>query len=267
MRLPWRLIWLEIFQPHGLLALAAAGQQHHGARQRCAPGTALGQLGGVGHHVELEVAEHALHRRPQTAQALGIGLGLRPHRRQGGVGRARQPGHALGLVQGFIVQPGVGQHQRHTLRAAGSYQIGPDFGFHQDADGGPQVAQKPCHRAGRVPRLPDLHVTGLQQFFALGAARGGAVGEQQAHARQLLAQRAQQDGGSTRFAQRDGVYPNQRPSRRGVATHWHIAVVAKTLGHAQAVAGLGQGAAAQLAAQQWLGRPGQGRIQPQGKAR
>ncbi len=61
---------------------------------------------------------------------------------------------------------------------------------------------------------------GQQQLFALGAAGGGAVGEQQAHAGQLLAQLGQQNGGGPGFAQRYGVDPDKAVQRVGAA--WGI---------------------------------------------
>jgi hypothetical protein len=79
--------------------------------------------------------------------------------------------------------------------------LGPDLGFHQDADARLEVIQKTRHGTGRVPRLPDLHVARAQQLFTFGASRGGAVRQQQAQPRHLLAQSRQQNRRCPRLAE------------------------------------------------------------------
>ena len=84
-------------QPGRFLALARTGQQHHRASQAVAPGPAMCQQLGRGLRIELHVAEDALHRSAERTQPLGVGLGLRPDRRQravGGPGQPRQPQRA-----------------------------------------------------------------------------------------------------------------------------------------------------------------------------
>ena len=246
---------LQNIEPQGFFALAAAGQQYHGPRLGGAPGPTLRQLRAVGLDVELQVAENPLHRCPERAQALGVRFGLRPHRRQAPVGRTRQPAQALRFAQRGVVQARIGQHQGNALAAARCHQIRPNLGLHQDAQRRAELAQKALHGSRCVPGLPDLHVARLQQFGTFGTAGGRAVGQQQAHARQRTPQRGQQDGGSARFAQRDGMQPDEARFRR-------LAVAAEALFHRHGIAGLGHGAAAQLAAQQRLGCPGQGAVKP-----
>jgi len=57
-----------------------------------------------------------------------------------------------------------------------------------------------------------LHVAlvGLQQCLAGVAARGRAMGEQQAHAWDVLAQGLHQGGGGTGLTQRHGMHPHHR---------------------------------------------------------
>ena len=260
-----RLQRLQGLQPQRFFALARAGQQHHGALLPGTPGAALGQLQGIGLHVELQIAHHSLHRRAQAAQALGVGLGLCPHRRQPRVGRARQPRQALGLAQRRGIEPGIGQHQRHALGAANGHQIGPDLGFHQQAKLRTKVAHKTLHSTGGIPWQPGLQIAGLQQFGPFGAARGGAMGEQHAHGGPARTQCRQQDGGGACFPQGDGVNPHQRRLARLRHTRGAV-VVAKALGNVLGVARLGLGTAAQLAPQQRLRRPSQGAVEPKHRA-
>ena len=246
-------------QQHGLLALAAAGQQHHRAGQAGLPLPGALQQRSVRTRIEFQVAEHAAHGRTQQAQAPGIVLGLRPGGGQGGIGRARQRRHAQRLAQRFVAEPRVGQRQRHALFAADGDQVGPHFGLHEHADRGPELLHEAAHGRWGIPGLPDLQVAGLQQPAAFGAARGRAMGQQQAHAGQALAQRGQQDGGSARLTQRYGMNPD--PPAASVLPQRGRLVAAKALGNVLGIDGLGLGAAQQLAAQQRLRRPGHGAVQ------
>ena len=145
---------------------------------------------------------------------------------------------------------------------AGPGQIGPDLGFHQDADAGLEVIQKTPHRRRRVPGLPALHVARLQQAGTLQPAGGGAMGEQQAHARQSLAQARQQRRSGAGFAQRYGMHPDgiaiARPGLSGI--------VSKALRHGLQVARLHLAPARELAAHQRLHQPHQQGIQQAGHA-
>ena len=257
--------FLDLLQPHGLFALAAAGQQHHGAAGAGAPLAAPLQQLCVGHHVELEVAQHTTHRRAHGREPRGVFLRLGPDGRQAAIRRPRQGRQALRLAQRCFVESRIRQHQRNAPLPAARHQVGPHLGFHQDADGRAELAQEAPHRTRRVPGLPHLHVTGQQQLFALGPPRRGAVGEQQAHARQLLSQLGQQDGGGPGFAQRHRMHPH-KPAQRVGAAVGHQAVdggrvPAKALAHRVGVPWLDHRTAAQLAAQQRLRAPGQQRIQ------
>ena len=244
-----------------LLAFAAAGQHHHRTRRTVAPLRALRQLRGIGQHIELEIAQHAVHRRRQCAQALRIGLGLGPDRGQRLVGRHGQRRQLQGLVQRLAVEPRIGQRQRHAARAADRGQVGPDFGFHQHADGGPELRNEALDGAARIPGLPDLQIAAAQQLLAFGAARGRAVREQQAHVGQLRAQRGDQDRRGARLAQRNRMHPD--PAARAIAPQAFGLVMAKAFLDLESVARLGTRALAQLAPQQRLRRPGQRRIQRQ----
>ena len=51
-----------------------------------------------------------------------------------------------------------------------------------------EMLEEPLHHSMRVPRLPDLHISGLQQPLPLGAAGCRAMAEHQSHARQGQAQ-------------------------------------------------------------------------------
>jgi hypothetical protein len=65
---------------------------------------------------------------------------------------------ALGRGQRFVVEPRIGQHQRNAALGTGGGQLGPDLGFHEDADArlGSLFQKARARRLGRVPRLPDL---------------------------------------------------------------------------------------------------------------
>ena len=119
---------------------------------------------------------------------------------------------------------------------------------------GLEMLQEARHRLRRVPRLPDLHVTVLQQSGAHGPPGGGAVREQQPQSWPRGAKRFQQDAGRTRLAQRHRVDP--QPSRIG-----GHGVVAEPLVHRHRVAGLRTGSARELSAQKRLRQPGQQGVQ------
>ena len=268
--MPYSPFLFECVDPQGFLALAAAGQQDDGAGTGAAPLPALRPGRGIRHHVELEIAEHAAHRGAHLAQALGIGFGLRPDGGKAGVGRPGEPRQAPRAVTRLGIQPCVGQQKRHAVLAAAIRQVGPDLRFHQHADGRAEAAKKPLHRARRVPRLPDLDVTGLQQFFSFGPARGGAVRQQQAHARQQRAQFLEQDRGRPGFAQRHRVHPHEASGQAVVIVRagrseavQRLGIAAEALAHGEGVAGLGARAPRQLAPQQGLRSPERARIHPE----
>ncbi len=119
------------------------------------------------------------------------------------------------------------------MGAAALHPVRPDFGFEQHPQRGPELLQKALHRRRRVPRLPDLQIARAQQLGPFGAAGGGAVAEQQAQARHLLAQCRQQQGGGAGFAQRHGMHPN--PAAGGLQAR----VVAKALLHVLQIARFG----------------------------
>ena len=79
---------LQGIEPQGFFALARTGQQDDRARQALRPHQGLGELRPIRLGIELQIAQHALHRRTQGAQALCIGRGLGPYRRQAGISRA-----------------------------------------------------------------------------------------------------------------------------------------------------------------------------------
>ena len=141
---------------------------------------------------------------------------------------------------------------------AGRNQIGPDLGLHQDTDIWPELLHKPPHRARAIPGQPHLCVTGLQQPRALGAARGGAVGQQQPHAGQGLTQEYDQQRGGAGLTQRHRMHPDSGPrrSRPGAG------VFAKALRHRLCVQGFCQGPARELAPQTGLRQDHQERVEP-----
>ena len=237
-------------QKSRFFALAAAGQQDHRPSERFAPAPTRVDLVRIRRGIELEVAEHAGHVRPQGPQPRGVGVGLRPHRGQRAVGWARERGQTLRLPERALVQPRIGQRHRHTPARAARDQVGPHLGFHQDAHAGLEVRQEARHGLRGVPRLPDLQVAGLQQSGTFGAPGGGAMGQQQPQARPGRAQRLQQDAGRARLAQRHGVDPE--PAR----LRWN-AVMAEPFLDRHRVAGLRSGPARELAAQKRLRKPGQ----------
>ena len=240
---------------HGLLAFTRAREHGDGPVHGGVPGTPARLLVRIGCGVELEVAEHADHRRAGLAQPRRVVLGLRTGGHQTRVGR-RQQGHALCAAQRLGRQPRIGQHQRHARAPAARDQPGPDLGLHEHADPRAELRDEAARGARRVPGLPDLQVARAQQPRALGPARGRAVREQQPHAGQALAQRGDEHGRGPRLAQRDRMHPDPAAGRG-------LRVVAKALGHMRAIAGLGLRAARELAAQQRLREPGQPAVQAQ----
>ena len=216
------------------------------------------QLIGVGLGIKLEVAHHALHFCTQRLQALRIQRGLRPDGRQCGKRRPCQPGQALRLAQRFVAQARIDQHQWHSQALATMHQIRPHLGLHQDAKIRFEVLQKTLYRIRRVPRLPGLQVAGLQKFQAFGAAGRGAVGKQQAHLWQLLAQSHDQHRNGTRLAQRHRVKPDRGTV---VRRHW-LGIAAKTFANALTITRLHHTAAQQFAFEQRLRQPHQAGIKP-----
>ncbi|MCY1229388.1 hypothetical protein D9M72_417520 [compost metagenome] len=214
-----------------------------------------GQLPRVGRGVELEVAVDPGHLGTQRHQPVRVGLGLRPDGGERRVRRPRQPAEPFGRGARFLVEPRIGQHQRNAALGAGGGHLGPDLGFHQHADARLEAVEKAGDGARRVPRLPDLRVAGLEQLGALLAARGGAVREQDRNARVLAPQFGDQDGGGARLAQRDGMHPALGKAGGGVV------VVAEALLDGHGIAGLGDGAAAQLAADQRLDGGGEDAVE------
>ena len=141
---------------------------------------------------------------------------------------------------------------------ASRHQIGPDLGFHQDAKTGLEMRQKAPHHSRRVPGLPGLQVALFQKFQALGTAGCRAMGEQQAHLRQLFAQCSDQHRCGAGLAQRHGMNPDRRASVRG----HRLVVAAKTLVNELPVTRLHHASAQQFAPQQRLCQPHQAGIEP-----
>ena len=140
-------------------------------------------------------------------------------------------------------------------------QSRPDLSFHQQPQARLEVVEKPRHGRRAVPRLPNLHITGLQQTLAGGAARGGAMREQQPQPRLGLAQRVEQNAGSAGFAQRHGMHPHQfGPRLCGLAK---VVKAAKALVDGHAIAGLAACTSHHLAPQQRLGQPHQQAVKAQ----
>ena len=103
-----------------------------------------------------------------------------------------------------------------------------------------------------------LRIPGLQQASPLGPASGGAVGQQEPHAGQGLAQEHDQQGGRTGLTQRHRMHPDSGPrrSRPGAG------VLAKALRHRLGVQRFCQGPARQLATQTGLRQDHQERVEP-----
>jgi hypothetical protein len=186
-----------------------------------------------------------------------IGLGLGPDGGQRGVRGARQPAEALGGGQRVLVQARVGQHQRDATLGASRRELGPDLGLHQHADAGLEAVQEAGHCGRGVPGLPDLQVAFFQQLGALFPAGGGAVGEQDRDAGVLAPQLGDQDAGGARLAQRDRMNPAPAGAGRG------LVIPAETLLDRMGVAGLGDGAPAQLAPHQRLRESGEDAVEAQ----
>ena len=220
-----------------------------------AQGAALLQQFCAGGRIELDVAGNEYAGSAQCAQALGVMLCLGIGCAKAAVNPLRQAGQALPLAQGFFTQAGIDQCHGYALRVAGGQQLRPDFRFHDQADTGAKGAQKALHGAACVPRQPDLHIAGLQQFLPFLPAGGRAVREQQAQLRLRLAQSLQHDACRARFAQRYGVNPQPLS---GVLLRLRLlvrGVAGKALVRGVQVQRLCHAAPAQLAFEQGLCQP------------
>ncbi len=190
-----------------LLCFPGHRGQHHRAAQALTPAPAQGQQIFAQHEIELQVAHHAHVTGPQGAQALGVGLGLCQHAMHGGQRRAHQALQPAPLGPAALAQARVGQHHGHTRTRSLSLQFRPDLGLHQHTQRRALAGEKAPHGTRCVNGQPGLAVTGLQQGAAGVPPGGRAVGQQQRHAGQALAQGGDQRSGSKGLAQRDRVHP------------------------------------------------------------
>ena len=128
-------------------------------------------------------------------------------------------------------------------------QVGPDFGLHQDADARLEMRQEALHGFGCVPGRPGLHIAIPQQLGAFCAPGGGAMGQQQAHGGQTLAQTGNQPGGRHGLAQRHGMNPDETAVGLGLAC-----ITAKALVHGHQIARFGHAPTLEFDPQKGLGQ-------------
>jgi hypothetical protein len=112
--------------------------------------------------VELDVAEDADALRADGPQALGIGRRLRRHRSERGERRSNERRKAQVAALRFCRQAGVDQRQRHAALRGGGDQVGPQLGFHEQAEARLEVVEKTAAGVGQV-----VGKIGLQQAIAV----------------------------------------------------------------------------------------------------
>ena len=142
--------------------------------------------------------------------------------RQGGGGQARITGVT---TRRFFRKTRIDEQQRYALVLAGSDEVRPQLGFHDDAKLRTKVAQKGLHCPGRVIRQIGAGHRVAEQRFRRGPAGRSHLREQDAIARIAQPQGSDQRLGGARFANRNSVNPERRQTRRGLDG----TVAAKTL--------------------------------------
>ena len=141
-------------------------------------------------------------------QPLGIGGGLGIAAAQAGQRRCHQRADFQIALLRFFRQPRVGQKKRHAGLAAAVHQIGPDFGFHQNAQARAVFIEKLADIGGLVVRqIAALRIG--KKLLGSGAAGGRHLGEQQRRIGKILFQRGRQRHGGAGFPHRHGMYPNR----------------------------------------------------------
>ncbi|CWN45707.1 Uncharacterised protein [Neisseria meningitidis] len=154
------------------------------------------------------IAAHLHGCRAQFRQPRRIRLCLRQTPRQRSGGRTDQAADFQITVQRFFRQPRIRQKQRHTRAPAFPHQVGPDFGFHQNAEHRAVFAQKlPYPRFFVIRKIAALRI-GKQNLRGFPPRRGH-LRHQQRRIGKTPPQLAYQGLGGTRFSDRNGVYPNR----------------------------------------------------------
>ncbi len=139
-------------------------------------------------------------RRAEGAQAGGILLRLGGNGgklSQGAPGERGEAGVAAGR---FFRQAGIDEQQWNAYVMAGGHQVGPDLGLQDEADAGPEVAEKTAHRTGVVVGQIGPQDPVAEQLLRGLPAGGGHVGEQDAVLRVAGEQRGHQGLGRPRLA-------------------------------------------------------------------
>ena len=209
-------------EQQGLLALARAGGEQHRARPDFpAQGFTERELLRRRQGVELHVAQHLDFRRAQRAQADGILFRLCGEGGEALQGAARQIGEAGVTPCRFFRQARVRQQQRDARFLASRHQVRPELGFHDDADGRPEMPQEASHGkrvvVGQVGALDAV----AEQRFGSAAAGRRHVREQDAMARIARLERGDDRRSGARLADRDGMQPYNPfpPPGRGHPVH------------------------------------------------
>lgn len=198
-------------------------------------GGGFGRRGDVvfGVAADLDVGGAELLQPAGISGGLGINGG---ERLQGG---GDEGADALVAALRLFGQAGVGEEQGNVVAAAGGNQVGPDFGFHQNAAAGLVFAQKLFDPVGTVIR--QIAALGVWiECLGGGAAGGGHLGEQQRGLGQVLLQGVNQRGGGTGFAYGYGMNPDSMAYGVGMGLAEAFALV-------QGIVGIETGALLQTA--------------------
>ena len=161
--------------------------------------------------VELEVAGDRDRGRAERGEPRRVGLGLRADRREIFERRSGERRDARVAARRLLRQPRVRQQERHAAGAAFAHQVGPELGFHQDAERRAEVRDEPADRprevVGQERERRELAVEARRRL-APGRGHVGheerVIGIARAQARDERLRRA-------RLAERDRVDPDHRP--------------------------------------------------------